>query len=83
MDYDNSGIFSKNKRKTTDKHPDLTGSATVGGQEYWMDVYANEKDGRRYFTAKFKLKNPMPAEEPVRQVQDDVPSHVLDDEIPF
>ena len=32
----NRGAVWGNKKKTTDKHPDLTGSVMVDGKDYWL-----------------------------------------------
>ena len=72
MTYDNSGIISKNDRKETDKHPDISGSATVDGVEYWLSGWKKEKNGRGFYTLSFKPKD---ARTPERKD--------LDDEIPF
>ena len=41
------GSFSlfKNDRKTTDKHPDYTGSILIDGKEYWISGW--KKEGKR------------------------------------
>jgi len=36
FDNDNRGAVWGNKKKTTDKHPDLTGSMMVDGKDYWL-----------------------------------------------
>lgn len=43
-DYDNTnkGIISKNDRKTTDKHPDISGSLNVEGIEYFIDGWQRQ-----------------------------------------
>tara|TARA_B110000902_G_scaffold162787_1_gene186186 strand:+ start:1463 stop:1732 length:270 start_codon:yes stop_codon:yes gene_type:complete len=48
--YDNTnrGAVWKNNKKETEKHPDLTGSLNVNGQEFWVSAWkrqagANEK----------------------------------------
>ena len=44
--YDNTnrGSVWKNERKTTDKHPDFTGSANVDGVEYWVSMWKRKPD---------------------------------------
>ena len=77
VQYDNSGIIGKNERKSDDKHPDITGSATVDGVEYWMSGWSNEKNGRKFYTLKFKVKDQKPQERKASSSSD------IDDEIPF
>jgi hypothetical protein len=54
----NSGFIGKNKRApregSTATPPDITGSATVDGKDYWLDGYRHEKGYR----LTFKLKQP-------------------------
>ena len=39
---DNSGAVFVNDRKETDNHPDRTGSAMIGGVEYWIAGWLKE-----------------------------------------
>ena len=46
--YDNelTGILGRNDRKEKDTHPDFKGNATIGGVDYWIDAWTQErKDG--------------------------------------
>ena len=74
--YDNSGIIGKNDRKETDKHPDISGSATVDGVEYWLSGWKKEKNGRSFYTLSFKPKVQASSDRKSAPVD-------LDDEIPF
>ena len=60
MTYDNTnkGIISKNDRKTTDKHPDITGSLNVEGVEYFVDGWAKKRnsDGASFYSLYVKRK---------------------------
>ena len=60
MTYDNTnkGIISKNDRKTTDKHPDITGSLNVEGVEYFVDGWAKKRnsDGASFYSLSVKRK---------------------------
>jgi hypothetical protein len=56
--YDNSGIISKNKKKTQPSHPDITGSANVDGVEYWVNAWKNDRDdGSIFYRMSFKPKD--------------------------
>lgn len=46
MSYDNTnrGSIWKNEKKTTDKHPDFTGSLNVEGVEYWVSAWKRKPD---------------------------------------
>ena len=39
FDNDNRGAVWGNKKKITDKHPDLTGSMMVDGKDYWLSCW--------------------------------------------
>lgn len=62
MSNDNTGIISRNARKTGDKHPDITGSLTIDGKEYFLDGWLRErKDGSgKFYSLKAKAKQPKP-----------------------
>lgn len=53
-----SGSVFPNDRKTEDTHADFTGSAMIGGKEYWVNVWNREsQDGsKEYLGLSFKLK---------------------------
>lgn len=59
-DYDNTnkGIISKNDRKTTDKHPDISGSLNVEGIEYFIDGWQKKRnsDGASFYSLSVKRK---------------------------
>jgi len=40
FDDTNRGSMFRNKRKTTDRHPDYTGSINVEGVEYWVSAWS-------------------------------------------
>jgi len=42
-EYDNSGILSKNDRKTQPNHADYTGSLTISGEEFYLDGWIKER----------------------------------------
>lgn len=48
----NTGAIFKNDDKKTDKHPDSTGTALVGGVNYWVSAWWNDEPGKK---AHFKL----------------------------
>jgi hypothetical protein len=49
-----SGVLFKNDRKTTAKHPDYTGSATIGGEEYRLSAWIKEGRNGRFMSLSFK-----------------------------
>lgn len=60
FDKTNTGILSRNDRKTEDKHADHRGTLNVGGVEYYLDAWVKErKDGSgKFFSLKVKPKAP-------------------------
>ena len=62
-DNTNSGIITRNERRTTDKHPEYTGSLNVEGVEYWVSAWVNEGraggklEGKKYFSIKLTRKD--------------------------
>jgi len=53
---DNSGSLFRNERKEQPNHPDHTGTAKIGGQEYYVSGWVKEKNGKRFFSLAFKPK---------------------------
>jgi len=64
MQYDNtnSGMMARNERRTTDKHPEFSGSINVDGVDYWLSAWVNEgkaggkMEGKKYFSIKLSRK---------------------------
>lgn len=79
---DNSGSIFKNDRKETDKHPDSTGSALIGGVEYWVSAWRKTPEGKKvYWSLAFTPKDE--TQLPRNETQPEIPQAELDDEIPF
>lgn len=57
FDNTNRGVLFNNDRKTTDKHPDRTGSINVEGVDYFLDAWIKEKDGKKFLSISVKRKN--------------------------
>ena len=62
FDRTNTGILSRNERKTDEKHADFTGSVNVEGVDYFLDGYVRErKDGSgKFFSLRLKRKDKQP-----------------------
>jgi hypothetical protein len=74
---DGQGSLFKNDRKEKDNHPGMTGSAMIGGVEYWVSSW--KKDGSKgpWLSLAFKPKEVQPAVSSGNMAED------LADEIPF
>jgi hypothetical protein len=86
---DLTGSLFRNDRKTTDKHPDKTGSCKIDGKDYWISCWVKiSDDGQERFSLAFKLKEEK-ADKPYRQPAPQQPTGAvarkldIDDDIPF
>lgn len=76
---DNSGSLFKNERKETDSHPNATGTALIGGVEYWVSAWTKkDKNGNPWQSLSFKLKEQKQAPKQAAKQK-----NVDDDDIPF
>lgn len=54
---DNSGALFANTKREKDSHPNATGSAMIGGVEYWVSAWTNKSEkGTVYQGLKFEPK---------------------------
>lgn len=91
MSYDNTntGIISKNDRKTTDKHPDLKGSINIDGTEYWLSGWRKTRnsDGAPFYSLRAERKLGKDAESlgPAPKAEKQPPKRFddMDNDIPF
>jgi hypothetical protein len=76
---DNSGAIFKNPNRKTDRHPDLTGSLRVNGQDYWISAWTKQSQkGEKYLSIAVNPKLAKAEEEKPAAVDAD-----LDDKLPF
>jgi len=56
-----SGSLFKNNKKTTDNHPDFTGSIMLDGKEHWFSGWVKEspKAGKFFSVSVGKVKEPV------------------------
>ena len=93
---DNSGNFSVNRNKKTEKHPDFQGSITVEGKEYWLSIWAKNGKNGEFWSCSVNLKEQQAYQNNTkvttagtssmsRAVQTQAPAQEekLDDDIPF
>lgn len=81
---ENTGVFFANGSRKSDKSPNFTGSANIGGVKYRVAIWRNEsKEGNVYHSMTFELKEDnksQPAAQPQTQAQSD---NMVDDDIPW
>lgn len=53
----NSGSMFKNDRKSKSEHPDITGSAMVGGVEYYVSGWRRSGTKGDFYSLSFRLKD--------------------------
>ena len=59
-DNNNTGALFKNKDRKTDSHPNLRGSITVNGVEYWISSWLKtSKAGEQFYSLAVQPKNPI------------------------
>lgn len=79
---DNSGSVFQNEKKLKDTHPDRTGSAKIGGVDYWVNGWVKQdRNGKPYLSLAFKPKSGETKLPPARKptIADDMDG----DAIPF
>jgi hypothetical protein len=82
--HDNSGILFRNDKKTRDTDRDYSGSATIGGVEYWMSGWVKQaKNGSKFLTFSFKAKDAPKAESTKPAAVQSGVGVPFNDEIPF
>jgi len=82
---DNSGSVFVNDKKESDKHPDRSGQAMIGGVEYWVSGWLKKtKDGKPYLSLAFKPKGEKPQPTTSKMQPRSMKDQLDDgDEIPF
>jgi hypothetical protein len=77
-------MMARNERRTTDKHPEFSGSINVEGVDYWVSAWVNEGkaggklEGKKYFSIKLSRK-----EGGIVTARSAGGSNFSDDDIPF
>jgi len=83
-DFDNTnrGSIWKNDKKTTENHPDFTGSINVEGKEFWVSAWKRKADANPKAPAlSFSVQPKEPYVNPAKETVDN--SGFEDSEIPF
>jgi hypothetical protein len=80
---DNSGVIFRNDKRESEKHPTHSGSATIGGREFWISAWVKEGKNGKFFSLAFKPKNETQQRRQDQPRDDRSYADALDDEIPF
>ena len=83
MEYDNNnrGALWKNDKRTTEKHPQLRGSAEINGVEYWVSAWTSNEGGKKPLVSlSFQVKDEIPTAASPVVVSNEVD---FDDDLPF
>ena len=77
-----SGSLFKNDRKTTENHPDYTGSIMVNGKDHWFSAWVKEGQKGKFFSVSIgKEKQPIGFKE---AGSDELPKNTIEDsDLPF
>lgn len=72
------GVLYRNENKSSDNHPDYSGSVNVGGVDFWLSAWVKEskKDSKKFFSLSVRPKTDVPkAAKPakVADINDDIP----------
>lgn len=74
-----SGSLFKNDKREKDTHPHATGSALIGGVEYWVSAWTKtDKNGNKWQSLAFK-----PKEKQAQRGGSAVGKGVIEDDVPF
>ena len=55
---DNTGILFKNDRKTSDTHPDYTGTITVAGEQFALSAWIKQGKSAKFMSLSVKPQQP-------------------------
>ena len=79
FDNTNRGVLYRNENKTSENHPDYSGSVNVAGTDFWLSGWLKEskKDNKKFFSLSVRPKgDTKPVNKPVVIADPD-------EEIPF
>jgi hypothetical protein len=80
---DGDGSLFANDRKQTQQHPDLTGTLTLGGIQYYVSAWHKQsKDGTRKYLS-LSVRPKQQKSPPATSVAPKEESNYFDDRLPF
>ena len=75
---DMSGTLFKNERREKDTHPHATGTALIGGVEYWVSAWTKEGKSGKFQSLSFRRKEEKRPDGTVKHNPGN-----LDEDVPF
>ena len=60
----NTGTLGKARERKTERHPEYTGKATIGGVDYWIGAWVKESAQGKFFSLSFTPKDAKPEPKP-------------------
>ena len=76
-----SGSLFKNDRKTTDNHPDYTGSIMVNNKEHYLSAWVKEGTKGKFFSVSIGKEKQAMGFKPAGS--DEIKHTIEDSELPF
>jgi hypothetical protein len=81
---DMSGVLFKNDRKEQETHADYNGTATINGEEFWMNAWLKKGAKGNFMSFSFRPKTKQSEPKISERARAKQPQRTdLDDEIPF
>ena len=76
-----SGSLFKNDRKTTDNHPDYTGSIMVNNKEHYLSAWVKEGTKGKFFSVSIGKEKQIKGFKPAGS--DEIKHTIEDSDLPF
>lgn len=78
---ESSGSLFKNDRKTSETHPDYSGTIMVNGKEHWLSAWVKEGQKGKFFSVSIgKEKLPKGF---IEAGSNELPKNTFQDDVPF
>ena len=78
---ENTGAIFKNDKREKDTHPNMTGTALIGGVEYWVSGWSKEGAKGKWLSLAFKPKEAKHQSKPATPAPDNFDD--FESDLPF